>query len=195
MNSTLPTNRYVCFALLATSGAVVDLLSKNFVFDSLGCPGDSTWTAGFFDDWLKFRFSTSINEGALWGFGQGWTSLFAGLSFLAAVGIPVWLFKYRAAQSLWLTISLSLVMSGTLGNLYDRLGLHEMVSPTGNAIYGVRDFLLFTFGTYHWPIFNFADVFLVIGAIMLGLFSLKAEATEASTAASDAGLSVARPAS
>jgi len=66
-------------------------------------------------------------------------------------------------------------MAGTLGNLYDRLGLHGCVRPDGSAIYGVRDFLAFTFGTYHYPIFNAADCFLVTGAIMLAIQSFRAE--------------------
>ena len=81
------------------------------------------------------------------------------------------------------------IMAGTLGNLYDRAGLHGLVDANGAAIYGVRDFLLFTFGNFHWPVFNFADVFLVTGAIMLGIQSLRAEATEnlGDSAASETG--------
>jgi signal peptidase II len=63
-------------------------------------------------------------------------------------------------------------MAGTMGNLYDRLGLHGYVDRNGTTILAVRDFLLFTFGDFHWPVFNFADSFLVTGAIMLVLHSL-----------------------
>ena len=35
----------------------------------------------------------------------------------------------------------------------------------------VRDFLLFHFNGWDWPVFNFADVFLVTGATMLALQS------------------------
>ena len=172
----VPRNRYVWFFLLAIVGLAIDLGSKSSVFAELSYPGGrSDWNQGFFGDWVNVRFVTSINEGALWGMGQGYTWLFALLSIVAVAGVSVWLFVYRAATSLWLTIALGLIMAGTLGNLYDRLGLHGCVRLDGSHIYGVRDFLAFTFGTYHYPIFNGADCFLVTGAIMLAIQSFRAE--------------------
>lgn len=172
----VPGNRYACFFLLTITGLAIDLSSKSAVFRDLGYPGGrSDWTRGFFGGWGQVCFLTSINEGALWGMGQGYTWLFALLSVFAVAGVCVWLFVYRAAHSLWLTVALGLIMAGTLGNLYDRLGLHECVRPDGSVIYGVRDFLAFTFGTYHYPIFNGADCFLVTGAIMLAIQSFRTE--------------------
>ena len=180
MSQPLPANRYVWFFTVALGGLVLDLISKSSVFRDLGFPGQSLWVQTFFGGWSTFRLYTSINHGALWGIGQGLTGLFAAFSVVAVAGVLIWLFKYGAARSLWLTISLSLILAGTLGNLYDRLALHGMLDGNGELLYGVRDFLLFTFGTFNWPIFNFADVFLVTGAIMLGLQSLQAEAASGS---------------
>jgi signal peptidase II len=186
MNDEIPRNRFVWFFSLAISGIALDLLSKEWVFADLGYTGKaSNWTYGVLDNWLTFRFLTSINEGALWGIGQGYTWLFALLSIVAVGGVLIWLFKYKAAHSLWLTIALAMILAGTLGNLYDRCGLHGCVRDDGSLVYGVRDFLLFTFGTFHWPIFNFADCFLVVGAAMLGLQSLKTEAGEEKLASNE----------
>jgi signal peptidase II len=171
----VPRSRYVWFFLLSIVGLAIDLGSKSIVFGKLGYPGGRSVAYGFFGDWGSACFLTSINEGALWGMGQGYTWLFALLSVVAIAGVSVWLFVYRAANSLWLTICLGLIMAGTLGNLYDRLGFHGCVRPDGSAIYGVRDFLSFMFGTYHYPIFNGADCFLVTGAIMLAIQSFRAE--------------------
>lgn len=172
----VPRNRYVWFGFLSILGLAVDLGSKHLVFGELGYPGGrSDWNQTFFGNWGAACFLTSINEGALWGMGQGYTWVFALLSVVAVVGVTVWLFAYRAANSLWLTIALGLIMAGTLGNLYDRLGLHGCVRPDGTLIYGVRDFLAFTFGTYHYPIFNGADCFLVTGAIMVAIQSFRVE--------------------
>jgi signal peptidase II len=182
-SKTLPFNRYVWFFGLAIVGLAIDLGSKEWVFDKLGFPGEGKWVQDFFGGWSTFRFYTSINEGALWGIGQGMTWLFAGLSVVAIVGVSIWLFKFKAAQSLWLTIALAFVMAGTLGNLYDRLGLHG-IERNNAVIYGVRDFLFFTFGKFNWPIFNFADIFLVTGAIMLGIHSFQAEKATANSKAS-----------
>jgi signal peptidase II len=187
----VPASRYVVFALLAGGGLFWDLWTKHTVFADLGYPGDGYVERPFegqhslFDfpphregesrpyldeGWIAARFFTSFNQGALWGIGQGWTWVFALLSVVAAIGVFYWLFVYGAAISKWLTVALSLIMAGTLGNLWDRVGLHGC-EVNGQLLFAVRDFLLFTFGEYNWPVFNFADVFLVTGAIMLVLQS------------------------
>jgi signal peptidase II len=169
-----------------------DLCSKSLVFRDLGYPGtdlepvvrgthavfaaprgrDGTSIA-YLSGWLSFRLFTSFNRGALWGVGQGYTWVFAALSTAAVIGIPTWLFAFKAARSWWLTIALGLILGGTVGNLYDRIGLPGCSDENGQTVMAVRDFLLFTFGTFHWPVFNFADVFLVVGAVMLVIHSLQ----------------------
>lgn len=189
--SQIPRNRYVTFFLIALLGLAIDLGSKDAIFARLGAigvPGANVYE--FVGGWMTFRLFTSINHGALWGIGQGMTWLFALLSVVAVGGVVTWLFVFRAAKSLWLTVALALIMGGTLGNLYDRAGLHGLVEADGSPVFGVRDFLLFTFGNFHWPVFNFADVFLVTGAIMLGIQSVRTEAAEksAKSAASTANV-------
>jgi len=194
----IPKNRYLVFALIASLGLFSDLYCKHLVFTDLGYPaGAPVPTAdgvhqifsapqtlqgqseNYLTGWVSFQLYTSFNRGALWGIGQNFTWIFASLSILAALGLLYWLFVCGAARSMWLTICLSLIFSGTLGNLYDRLGWHGYLdAPNGEPLIAVRDFMLFTFGTYHWPIFNFADVFLVTGAIMLAIHSFQANATQ-----------------
>lgn len=174
--ASVPVSRIVAFFLLAGGGFAADLFSKKIIFERLGAPEGSTeW---LLEGWTKFRLFTTFNHGALWGVGQGMTWLFASLSIVAVVGIFYWLFVVGAARSWWLTIALSLICAGTLGNLWDRAGMHGMSTFDGKPIFAVRDFLHFRFGTFDWAIFNLADVFLVTGAIMLGLQSLKAETSK-----------------
>ncbi len=59
-------------------------------------------------------------------------------------------------------IYLSLIMGGILGNLIDRL-LYN----------GVIDYLGFIFGNYYFPIFNFADISIVSGVILLFIDSIR----------------------
>ncbi|MEX1098764.1 MAG: signal peptidase II [Planctomycetales bacterium] len=192
----LPASRCALFLGLALAAAAGDLYSKHVVFRDLGYPArvlvpdrpglheifqPGTDPAGrvvegesapYLEGWLEFRLYTSFNEGALWGVGQGWTWLFASLSVLAIAGVTYWLFVRKAAASAWLTVALAFITGGTLGNLFDRLGLHGCQAvDTGATRHAVRDFLLFTFGGWNWPVFNFADAFLVTGAIMLVLQS------------------------
>ncbi|MBW3539885.1 MAG: signal peptidase II, partial [Planctomycetes bacterium] len=192
----VPKSRLLVFLLLAGAGLVWDLWTKHAIFAELGYPGGNPVVAGrhevfphppfrhgetlyFLDGWLKFRLFTSFNEGALWGLGQGWTAVFAALSVAAFAFIVYWLFFRGAAGSLWLTVALGFITAGTLGNLFDRLGLHGYHKQNGEPWRAVRDFLHFQFGTFNWPVFNFADVFLVTGAIMLVLQSLFVGSEEA----------------
>jgi signal peptidase II len=187
----VPPSRWFVFLILAAAVLTVDLSSKSLVFKDLGYPGTDprpsvvgTHTVFayprfregesrvYIDGWMTFRLVTSFNRGALWGIGQDYTWVFAGLSLTAVIAIPLWLFAWRAARSLWLTVALAFIVGGTLGNLFDRLGFHHCVNENATPIRAVRDFLLFTFGGFHWPVFNFADVFLVTGATMLILHSL-----------------------
>ena len=115
---------------------------------------------------------TSLNEGALFGFGQGKVFLFAALSVVAAVGIPIWLFYAGAATDWLLCIALACVTAGIFGNLYDRLAMHGLtwhVPPkVGEPVHAVRDFVLLQLNNKRrWPNFNVADSLLVCGAALL----------------------------
>jgi signal peptidase II len=117
-------------------------------------------------------FQTSLNEGALFGMGQGMSLVFAGFSVLAALGIVYWLFVAKAAHDRLLTFALGLISGGIWGNLYDRLALHGLRWGPGHEMAGepiraVRDYVLVMIGDYHWPNFNVADSLLVCGAALL----------------------------
>jgi signal peptidase II len=60
---------------------------------------------------------------------------------------------------------LTLILSGAVGNLYDRFAYGYVV-----------DFLDFYIGEYHWPAFNVADSCITIGAGLLLLTALLGEA-------------------
>ncbi|MEZ6113978.1 MAG: signal peptidase II [Pirellulaceae bacterium] len=163
----MPVGRYLIYAALAVGGCAADLLTKQVVFDWRGWPGEQPiW-------WLVEGYvgiETSLNRGALFGMGSGFGLVFAGLSFLAAGGILAWLFYYRAANDLWLTIALGCITGGILGNLYDRLGFwHDpaIISPEYRS--AVRDWILLRYKDHTWPNFNIADSLLVTGACLLML--------------------------
>lgn len=170
MTIPLPKNRMPIFVVITVVCLVVDLWSKSAVFESFGVHNGTDW---LLDSWVRFRLFTSLNEGALWGMGQGFAWVFALLSVAAFCGIVYWLFAKKAAESLWLTVSLASVSGGTLGNLYDRLGLHGEIPPgRSEPLKAVRDFFHFQFGSFDWAIFNVADICLVTGAIMLMVQSI-----------------------
>ena len=168
----VPLNRVSLYAVVAATALAIDLTSKQVVFNRFGVFKGTDWLV---NGWLRFRLHTSLNEGALWGVGQGFSLGFAVLSVGALAGIGYWLFWRGACESAWLTFALALVSGGTIGNLYDRLGLHGLSMPGRDGVVkAVRDFLHFQLGTFDWAIFNIADMCLVTGAIMLMLQSLLA---------------------
>lgn len=154
------------------AGTSADLLSKQWVFQWRGIPQQMPpW-------WLIEPYvgiETSVNQGALFGMGQGQGWLFAILSMIALVGICIWLFVFKAAESRWLIVAMGLVTGGIIGNLYDRLAIPAMPSEYRG---GVRDWILFKYQDYVWPNFNIADSLLVVGAIMLAIHSLFLNPTE-----------------
>ncbi len=165
---SVPPNRYVVFFALALVGCLLDLSTKSWIFGQLGLPGEQgVW-------WLWqdiFGFQTSLNEGALFGVGQGRANFFSFMSVAAAIGILLWLFAAGAAKDWLVTVASGLICAGILGNLYDRLGLPGLLwnyanplHEIGEPVYAVRDWILVMIGTYRWPNFNLADSMLVAGA-------------------------------
>ncbi len=166
------------FCILALGGAGLDLWTKHWAFQRLGLPAQGP-------PWKLLpgilHLETSLNEGALFGLGDGFTWLFALLSVVALVGILWWLFAAQGWKDRWLVVALGLICAGVLGNLYDRLGLHRLrwhtvvLNPDGSVrhypgdrVYAVRDWIHLHYqDKLDWPIFNLADTMLVVGVGML----------------------------
>ncbi len=166
---TVPRSRYALFFCLAFGGCAIDLVTKSWCFSSPRLrAGEILW------QWQGHAgIQLSRNPGALFGIGKGMFGLFAALSIIAAIAIPVWLFWFRAARDRWLTLALGCVMAGVLGNLYDRLGWsgETWLEPhllTSDAVHYVRDWILWQASDrWRWPNFNIADSLLVTGVGIL----------------------------
>jgi len=95
------------------------------------------------------------NDGAAWGMFRGKLTLFIIVTIIA-LGIFAYLSKNVDFKSNALfSIALMLLISGTIGNFVDR------IINDGK----VRDFL--EFGFIDFPIFNFADMCMSVGMVML----------------------------
>lgn len=154
------------FLPLVIGGCLLDLLTKRWMFQWLLLPTDPASSTYWIMDGF-FGFQTAVNQGALFGIGQGMTTLFVIVSLLAIALIVAWIVK-GTPQSLMLAIALGLISAGILGNLYDRMGLwHAGLEVHESLQRGVRDWILFDFGFYKWPNFNLADSYLVCGAFLM----------------------------
>ncbi len=141
---------YICLSI-ALIILALDLVTKFWVESTLE-PGQSIPLTGFFNVVLTY------NPGAAFSFlseQPGWQRWFlSAIAGGAALLIVYLLNKYRA-EALF-CVSLSFILGGALGNLYDRITLGHVV-----------DFLDFYIGNNHWPAFNIADSAIFIGAALM----------------------------
>ncbi len=108
------------------------------------------------------EFTLVLNPGAVFGLGAGRRSLFIGFT-LAAVAMGLWMFARWTTRRDWLAhASLGLLLSGGLGNLYDRVKfacVRDFIHP----LPGVR-----VAGREIWPyVSNVADASLIVGIVGL----------------------------
>jgi signal peptidase II len=184
-STRVPTRRILVFVLLVSIGALIDLGTKSWIFGHMGYdPPDRSRVIWVIPPVLSLE--THLNEGALFGMGQGRGGLFSILSICAILGIVYWLFYAGAAQDRLLLVALGMITGGVIGNLYDRLGLPGLIwnrsEPplhlAGQPVYAVRDWIHFEIpGWLDWPIFNIADSLLVCGAGLLIWHAFRGEET------------------
>lgn len=100
-----------------------------------------------------FHITYIRNAGAAFGILQNKVTFFIVVAFLSVFMIVFYAFS-RQADKIWVQVALGSLLGGACGNLFDRI------------MYGyVIDFLDFRY--IDFPIFNFADVVIDIGIVML----------------------------
>jgi signal peptidase II len=104
----------------------------------------------------NFLYLTSHrNRGAAWGILQGQMWFFYIVTIIVVVGLIVFINRIKQQEKL-MGLALALMLGGAIGNFIDRLFRKEVVDFINTYIF-----------TYDFPIFNIADLALVIG---VGLF-------------------------
>ena len=140
--------------ILVTFG--IDRISKNYIINlqEMGSTVD-------------FYILPFLNFFLVWntGIGFGLVSLEANLYYhilttLIIIVIIVLFYLLLKAKDISMYL-ISLTIGGSLGNLFDRL-----------YYYAVPDFIDFHIGSYHWFIFNVADIFITVGIIGLIIYEL-----------------------
>ncbi len=127
---------------------LLDILSKNLIDNFFMLTESKTIIKNF------FNITKIYNDGASW-------NILAGSRYiliLIAIVILVILFLYQKKfkNNLRNIISFSMIYGGIIGNLLNRI------------MYGyVIDFLEFNILGWDFPIFNVADIFIVVGVILL----------------------------
>lgn len=112
------------------------------------------------------RLTLVYNPGAAFGLSAGEYSRWVFTILAAGAMVILWkLYRATVVSDRARLIALGLVMGGALGNLVNRLWSSR----------GVVDFLDVGVGNYRWPTFNFADVGVSIGALLLAWVLMRQE--------------------
>ncbi|HHV98570.1 MAG TPA: signal peptidase II [Clostridiaceae bacterium] len=105
----------------------------------------------------NFFYITYIrNKGAAWSIFQNGRYFFIVMTIIASILIIYFLLK---SKNKILSLSLSFILGGAIGNLIDRIAAGSVV-----------DFLEFHFWSYRFPVFNVADIFITTGTILLAYY-------------------------
>lgn len=112
----------------------------------------------------NFFYLTYVkNTGGAWSILSGNTFLLLIIG-LIAIGILIYYLLKKEEFSIFEIISFGLLIGGILGNFIDRL------------IYkGVIDYIGLIFGKYYFPIFNLADICIVVGTFILIIDTVRSD--------------------
>ncbi|WP_221270495.1 signal peptidase II [Desulfurispira natronophila] len=102
-----------------------------------------------------FQLTLVYNPGAAFGLlgdlGDGIRIPF--FFVVGVVAVVICFFLYRGGQTFFHRFGAVLIAGGAIGNLIDRVQLGKVV-----------DFLDVYWKSWHWPAFNFADIYITVGA-------------------------------
>ena len=139
---------------ILAAGVALDQATKLLVVKALPLGAQAPVINGF------FNLVHIHNRGAAFGMLANWSPDLARLFFVVTTGLVLAVVGYlwwRLPPGRWpAALGYSLIMTGALGNLIDRVRL-------GEVIY----FLDFYWGRFHWPAFNVADSLVCLGAGLL----------------------------
>ena len=143
------------YSLLIFSIVIVflDRISKAWVVGSYYY-GESESILGNF-----LRITYTRNPNVVFGIHIGGRIVSLSLTILAFVLV---LYLFVISHHTLFSLSLSFIIGGAIGNLWDRFAYKEVI-----------DFIDMGIGRYRWFTFNIADSFVVIGIILALIFYLK----------------------
>jgi signal peptidase II len=143
--------------VVAVFWVVADIVTKTLVVRHLseGDPIHVVWT---------LQWNLTFNSGMAFSQGRGLGPV---ISVLALVIVVVLLLSFRRSDSRLAAVAVGMVIGGAIGNLIDRL------FRSGEGFLGghVVDFIDFQW----WPVFNVADIGVVVGGLLLVLGALRNE--------------------
>ena len=129
---------------------VIDLVTKHFLF-----------SVDYFNliPGVISIASNGGNDGAAWGLFSGKVLTLIIVSVIMVIALFIFNYFVRKKNTFY-CLAFGFIIGGALGNLVDRIFLNY-----------VRDFIFLDFWPT-FPIFNMADSFLCVGAVMMAIYIL-----------------------
>jgi signal peptidase II len=149
--------------LLAVVVFVVDQLTKYWVSTELAI-GQAWMPVALLEHFVVIRHVR--NSGAAFGMFPAAGNVFLLIAVLVVLGIVRYYYSRAHTASLWVRLSLGLMLGGALGNMIDRFRYGYVV-----------DFIDLGW----WPVFNVADSSIVIGVTMLAVYMAFLQSRESRT--------------
>lgn len=149
---------FVVSIIIAIASAVIDQLIKVYINGSLKLGEERE----FIPHILSLKHIR--NSGAAWSIMEGKTWFLVLLPIVMIAAALWFMFRNRNGSKLAL-ISLGLVVGGGIGNLIDRVRLHEVIDYLNCQL-------------FDFPVFNFADMCVVIGAALFCVYMIFFDETE-----------------
>ncbi|ACH40641.1 lipoprotein signal peptidase [Citrifermentans bemidjiense Bem] len=146
--------KYIILLAVSVLVLVLDQVTKVYIDKTMRLHDSITVIEGF------FNITYLRNKGAAFGIlaNSSWRlPFFLLVSAVAVVVILVVVSRLRDDQKVS-ALSLSLIFSGALGNLIDRVRLGEVI-----------DFLYVHWYEHYWPAFNVADSAICVGVFLLAI--------------------------
>lgn len=135
--------------------ALADQIIKIIVMGSMGINSSVSIIDNF------FSLTYVENDGAAWSIFSGNRLFLIIISIIALILIYLYFFKNQNMKKFEL-ISYSILIGGIFGNLLDRIKFGKVI-----------DYLDFNIFGFNFPVFNFADICIVIPVILLLIYSIK----------------------
>ncbi len=144
--------RYRLLSIVSLSILLLDQATKLYIDSAFRLHESVTVLENF------FHITYVRNKGAAFG-------IFADSAFripffitisIIAVGGLLWYYRKLTPEQKWLQYGVSLILSGAVGNLIDRVRFGEVI-----------DFLDVHWYRHHWPAFNVADSAITVGVAIL----------------------------
>ncbi len=135
---------------------LIDLISKQVVVRVLSI-GESIRVID------KFFYLTYVrNNGAAWGILENHRIMLLIITVMVLFLINKYINKEKLSKLE--NFSYGMIIGGIVGNLFDRIVYQYVI-----------DFLDFKILGYDYPVFNFADTFIVVGVILMIIMMIKKE--------------------